>query len=301
MSLYLYTENFSFLRRIKNVLRRAPGPAGVERSLLAGLKKLGVPFTLNSKQPAGLAGVLSGSNALRWAIEQKKMGKIQTIIAGPNITETPLDHNRLLENSVLDFLLVPSDWVKQWWVSLAPSLAGRIYSWAAGVEDRGDLRKSDGVAVILKKQVSEQVFSAVHEEVKKRGIKTVVLEYQSLLAHEDFIRLLAQTNFMIYLTYSESQGLTLTETWMANIPTLVYNQHKLHYKSFQWHDEKISAPYLTEAAGLFFEGPADFSAKLDELLARLETFTPREYALENFTDQIAAKKYLEITRLNHAS
>jgi len=62
----------------------------------------------------------------------------------------------------------------------------------------------------------------------------------------------------------------------------------------KWIDEKISAPYLTYESGMFFKGIGDFSEKLSIFLHYKDKFSPQEYVLRQFTNEIATKKLLDI-------
>src|SRR5262249_8827441 len=97
-----------------------------------------------------------------------------------------------------------------------------------------------------------------------------------------------------FLSSSESQGLALLEAWMANVPTLVWNVGEVGVKGYKIKDDKLAAPYLSQSSGIFFKGHADFSEKLEFFLNNITNFQPRKYAMENFTDKIAAEKFLNI-------
>ena len=128
----------SFIRRITG---KQGGPASVLQSLLRGLKQNGTAFRLNPPQNAlgkdDTVHVLSGAEALRYAISLKAAGKIKKLIAGPNVAVFPSDYDNLLLDKNIDVLLQPADWTKRLWVEMEPSLEGKIRIWAAGVADPG--------------------------------------------------------------------------------------------------------------------------------------------------------------------
>ena len=98
---------------------------------------------------------------------------------------------------------------------------------------------------------------------------------------------------MIYLSESESQGLALQEAWIRNVPTLVWDGGYWQCGKYKWQGSS-SAPYLTKDCGMFFKGKEDFINKFETFLKNLPNFQPREYSLENFTDETATKNYLKI-------
>ncbi len=81
---------------------------------------------------------------------------------------------------------------------------------------------------------------------------------------------------------------------MRDVPTLVWNQGKIQYKEHIITDTKLSSPYLTNECGKFFSSLNDFIDKLNEMLNNLTNFTPRQYALTNFTNKKSASIFLDI-------
>lgn len=297
----IYTENFYFSARLKNAAKlllgkSARGPQAVLGSLKRGLGELGVQYQVDLSAKEGgayAASVLSGAKTLRWAIEQKRAGRIKSLTAGPNIAVTPFDFGGLMASPEIDTILVPSDWNKRWWVSLNPSLEQKIKVWAAGVKDFGELCQPEGQCLVFKKNVPENIFLSVTRFLKKLNMPFAILEYGHFFA-EQYHNLLAKSKFMVYLTESESQGIALHEAWMAGVPTLVWDRGFYSYKGYRWQDEKIPAPYLTPECGLFFKDEIDFKNQLGVFLENYKNFTPRPYSLLNFTDVICAKRYLDL-------
>ncbi len=94
--LYLYSQDFFYSQKIKSIFKKIlgrgqRGPQGVLNSLIRGLQKNNTPYFLNQNLNTviDVACVLSGTKTLEWAIEQKKLGKIKNLIAGPNVVVTP--------------------------------------------------------------------------------------------------------------------------------------------------------------------------------------------------------------------
>ena len=137
--LYLYTEEYFFRGRLKKFIKKIlgrslRGPAFVVQSLEQGLLGLAQQFYFNTPPKENVvAGVLNGVSALSWAIEQKKQGKIEAILAGPNLVVLPHEHEGILKHRSIDAIIVPSLWVQKAYEKDAPELAGKIFIWPAGV------------------------------------------------------------------------------------------------------------------------------------------------------------------------
>lgn len=273
------------------------GPESVIRSLTVGLTGLKTPHQLNPWfwKVSATVGVVAGVDSLKWALAAKQKGFIRTIVAGPNIVMTPLDEHGLLQNQAINKIVVPSQWNKEWWLTFDQALASLIIPWPAGVEDRGPGRDSKGFCLIYAKNVDEKIFRSIIDTLWEHKYSIVVSQYGQFKQAEYF-RLLGKARFIVYLNQSESQGLALTEAWMANVPTLVWNRGYFEYQGKRFEDATVAAPYLSAECGLTFKDEADFEGKLIEFKERYDSLHPRDYALAHFTDLHAARNYLAILR-----
>ncbi len=344
---------------IKNRFFYYGGPQAVLNSLLRGFDSLKIDYLLNpsadkiykmAEKGEVYCGVLSDIKALRWAIEVKKFTRlnfsnksfggqvrIKKIIAGPNLALMPVDAGNILLDENIDLVLVPSQWVKDFWLSVAPQLEDKIRIWPAGVEvpgvgvrERSDLingviASPKGAAIpkiasssvnlrtprndnswigreetipnclIYKKNADEHLCAKILKFLELKGIFYQIIEY-GRYKKKDYWKMLDKAKFMIYLQESESQGLALAEAWMRNVPTLVWSRGYCEVRGQRWNDPKSAAPYLTDECGMFFKDEDDFKHKLPVFLEKIHQFMPRKYAIENFSDETAAKRYLEIIK-----
>jgi len=308
------------------------GPEAVLGSLIRGFKILKVDYQLNppARDISDIVCVVSGVNALRWAIEAKKQGKIKKIIAGPNLVITPEDAGGILLDEVIDLVIVPSQWVKDFYASFdktqnnadinrpqnsadtkqkdadskqfqrdsacyqrnSVSFKDKIRVWPAGVEICPESKEKREGCLIYKKNVDENLFNFILKYLKSQNINYKIIEY-GRYKKEKYFEILNKVKFMIYLSESESQGLALQEAWIRNVPTLVWDGGYWQCGKYKWQGSS-SAPYLTKDCGMFFKGKEDFINKFETFLKNLPNFQPREYSLENFTDETATKNYLKI-------
>lgn len=89
------------------------GHPGVTRSVLTGMTSIGVEHNYNPVSFClfhEIVVVMSSVKALKQAIKLKQSGKIKLLIAGPNVLDIPTDQGGILENTAIDFCLVPSEW-----------------------------------------------------------------------------------------------------------------------------------------------------------------------------------------------
>jgi len=306
ITLLTLSPDISFLKRfyfwlrkyIKNHFFHYGGPSAVLESLIRGFNILNVDYQLNpkTKDISDIVCVISGVDALKWAIKAKKQGKIKKIIAGPNIVITPKDAEGILLNEAIDLVIVPSQWVKDFYVSFRSSFGKKIKVWAAGVEICSESDERRKGCLVYKKDVDENLFKFIIEYLKSKNIDYKIIKY-GRYKKEKYFGLLNKVKFMIYLQEVESQGIALLEAWMRNVPTLAWNQGYFEYKKVgKKVFGNISAPYLTKECGMFFKDFNDFKEKLPIFLDNINHLKSRGYVINNFSNEVVAKNYLKIIK-----
>ncbi|MDI6883501.1 MAG: hypothetical protein QMC93_03555 [Patescibacteria group bacterium] len=285
------------LKRVAKKILFIPdyGLSAVLKSLLRGFNALGIDYQVNpeAKRVSDIVCVVSGIDALRWAIEAKKKGEIKKIIAGPNLVITPKDAGGILLDETIDLVVVPSEWVKNFYASFQPGFGKKIRVWGVGVENPKNFKERPRKGcLVYKKRVDDDLFNFVIQYLKSQNIDYKLIKW-GRYKKERYFDLLNRVKFMIYLSESESQGIALHEAWMRNVPTFVWNREYWKWRDYQWQ-ESSSAPYLAEDCGMFFKDKDDFVNKFNTFIKNLSNFKPREYSLKNFTDEISASNYLKI-------
>lgn len=290
---------------LKNLRGQRRGPKAVLESLTRGLNIIGQQFEINPplRKKFDIVHIISGIDALRWAISEKKKGNINSLVAGPNLVVTPDEEDGIIQDPAIDIILQPSKWTVDLFASIAPAISGKIKSWPAGVEMIPHSAKpinSTLNCVIYKKSAPEKAFDEVVSELNKSGISHTTVVYGTFTP-QGFYKLLEKADFMVYLSASESQGLALQEAWVRDIPTLVYQGTRWHFKGHTWADQALSAPYLTPQAGMFFGasgeasgGSEGFNAVLKTFVSNLQNFKPREYVENTLSDEKSARIYTSL-------
>ncbi|MEK7161244.1 MAG: hypothetical protein AAB729_00965 [Patescibacteria group bacterium] len=300
-TVFLYNESLFFRHRLKIIAKKIAGkniggPQAVFGNLGYGLRQLGQRLKINIRSgfSGSAIGVVSGIDALQWAIEQKKQGKVHKILAGQNIA-MPKEAKGIIFHPEVDIFLVPSQWTKNFCMSFNQNAEPRIKVWAAGVktlplpESRKILANK---CLIYKKDNQPQLLQRIKTYLKARNISSIELQYGNF-SQSEYFQALKEVNWAIFMSASESQGLALHEAWMMNVPTLVWGGGHMKSGSYEWNNSS-PAPYLTEDCGMLFSSGSDFPKILEKFLNQLTLFAPRRYHLENFTPEITAQKYLTI-------
>jgi hypothetical protein len=294
----LYHRAARLIKKVLFQFYRAPrllpygGPDAVAASLYRGLTLQGVDYSVNQRATADTVCVLADPEALRYAIRAKEAGVFKKVVAGPNVVHNPNSEAALIRHPSIDAIVVPSQWNKDWWVSMAPELAPRLHPWPAGVSE--EIRPSShvgGAIVYVKSECG--MTNALIAHLEAAGLPTRVLRYGTF-THEEYLESLRTARILIYLSQAESQGVALSEAWMADVPTLVWNPGFFSINGFEWRDPALSAPYLTPDCGAFFTNTGEFSAELQKFLAAPSLYAPRNYCARSLSDAASAARYLSI-------
>lgn len=304
MSLHIITRKpnnyFSseYLKLIaRKILNKKRGPQAVVASLLRGLSELEVNYKINTViSKTDILYVNESLDALRWAIKLKKSGLIEKLIAGPNLVVCPDDNDKIIQSEEIDIYLMPSQWTLDFYASYGNKVFNdKMRIWAAGVILPKESAVKRDTILVYKKNISDDIFKLVTNELEKKGLKYAVLYYGGHKRAE-YIHLLERCQGIIYLQTVESQGIALLEAWAQNVPSLVYDEGKYVFTQLgKTVYGKVSAPYLTDKCGIFFQ-QNNFSESLKLFLEKLPHFKPQEFIANNFTDKICAENFLKIIK-----
>lgn len=270
---------------LRRLLRIERGPDAVRQSLFRGLPELDVPYRHNHRPLSDTVLVLSGVEALKEAIKAKKSGQVKRLIAGPNITVHPHDHDRLMCDVNIDVVLTPSDWTKDYWSKAAPEIAQKIKAWPAGVA-MAPASNRCGRPILYDKLKDDVLL----EQVKNALAVEVTVFTYGKFSRSDYLAALCNAPYLIYLSESESQGLALQEAWAHDVPTAVIDRQEWRNGNLSWRAPQINAPYLNDEMGVVFKSPTE----LLEAISHLRSVHPRPYCDRELSDRASASKLLEI-------
>lgn len=285
----------SYKRILAKILNRNRGPKAVTSSLLRGLKSINYPYKLNPRADEinddDTIWVNESLEALKWAVKSKENNKL---IIGPNLVITPLDRNGIICDDSIDIILQPSEWTKNFYISIKPALSEKIKVWPAGVEipDLIQTPKIIDVLIYIKNYPKNNLLEKIKMCLINKNMTFDLVVYGKF-KQSDYFNKLQKSKSLIYISNSESQGLSIQEAWARNIPTLALDQNIFKYKQYHFPSIHISAPYLNDQAGMFFNFN-NFNEVFAKFWNNLNGFTPREYVINNLSDKVCAQKFINI-------
>lgn len=165
-----------------------------------------------------------------------------------------------------------------------------MLSWPSGVQEFPKRKKSplNNTCVYYIKGKGKEIDKNILALLNKFSLSHTIFVYGTYTL-DDFIQALKESDFAIFDTGTESQGIALAEAWMQNVPTLVKIVHQEPFSS---------APYLCPENGLFFDTMEDLENILKKYKQNpqnfLAQFEPYEYVSREMTDKSSVKKLLKL-------
>ncbi len=154
---------------------RYPGHYALVRSVVEGLRSIGADFNFNPRTFGDLARVVyaPANEALRQAIELKRRGVVDYVVAGPVNALFADESGGILLTPEIDLVIVPSEWTVDFYEGF-PELVAKSRVCPCGVD--AEAWKPAGVAkersaVVYWKSGDERFCEAVEAIVRRCGLE----------------------------------------------------------------------------------------------------------------------------------
>jgi glycosyltransferase involved in cell wall biosynthesis len=266
--------------------RRVGGSVTLPQNVLQGLGEIDIPFDNNKfeeNRHYKTCYVIKDSQCLRWALKQKRRGKIDHLVAGPMIVNFPFEEGCLIEDPLIDIFLLPSEWIRNLFVKLGDKTV-QYKVWPVGIDTQKWNRIDNQGSkkwIVYAKNPEAGLLEAVSSELRARDLDFSLLE-TGRFTQENYRAYLGQAAGVIFLSRTETQGLAMFEAWACDVPTLHWNPKEFRLLEYRY-PHASSCPYLTEACGFDFRDANEFPKALEKFFKHRSQFRPRQYVVENFT------------------
>jgi hypothetical protein len=269
-----------------------PGHYAVTRSVVEGLQQIGADFNFNPERISEVGRVVyaPANEALRQAVEWKRAGIVDTLLAGPVNALSPIEEHGILLTPELDGLIVASEWVRNLYRDTAPELVAKCRVCPCGIDPAAwtPTMPAGSRAVIYWKSGPESQCAAVERLVEAHGFRPARIRYGKYDA-ATYRATLDGAAIAVFLSAFETQGVALAEAWAMNVPTLVWNP----LAPAEWRGWRFtsgsSAPYLSASTGVYWQSLDDLGAALTCAQRHDDRWQPREWVLAYMTDAICAR------------
>lgn len=277
------------------------GPGKVVQNLKLGLDKIGVSVhQLYDSRPWKYSGCLQFCMP---EILTDYASKKNPILMGPNLFVLPTDNPSLCK--LFDHFVVPSVWVKTMYERFDLMKDKHIHVWPVGIDTDEwspvpklsvDTKVEELDCFIYFKNRSEQDLAVAEAICKKFGLKYKVLRYGSY-DESELKQLCTVSKFAVLLTGTESQGIAYMQILATDTPCYVFNNPVWRSEDGKVTASACSTPYFDERCGRITN---DVNLNhFKDFLNDIDTFSPRQYILENHTLEKSAQKYYNFLRISH--
>ena len=278
-------------------LSRPHGSLRITEGLVDALNGQNVPVQQEKTpfQNYQTAVVFKDVRNLRWAIQEKKAGRIARLLAGPFIATMPFEYNEILLSPEIDGLIFLSSWHRDLFEKEASKKIRKTFIWPAGVDPekwQADAHSSRDRILIFIKQAPRDEIAQIQAELEKRGLQYETITYGAY-TQEQYRKALGKAQFVIFLHQSETQGLATFEAWSMDRPTLHWNPGVLNFLGKSYIGAS-SCPYLSPELGLDFKAWQDFPATLDQMNESWRKLNPRRHILEQYSWEHSVRRFCEI-------
>jgi glycosyltransferase involved in cell wall biosynthesis len=281
-----------------------PGHFALVRSVVEGLRAIRADFNFNPRSFGELARVVyaPANEALRQAIELKRRGAVDYLVAGPVNALFADESDGILQAPEIDLVIVPSDWTIDFYRAF-PALVGKSRVCPCGVD--AELWKPAGrakepAAVVYWKSGDERFCEAVEAIVRRAGLEP--LRFRSkhgehgLFTPAAYRDALDRAAVGVFLSTFETQGIALAEAWSMNVPTVVWDPQGQAEWRGRGFKAGSSAPFLTPSTGVAFRTIDELEPALGAALAALDAFQPRAWVLKHMTDAVCSERLYRLIR-----
>jgi hypothetical protein len=286
---------------------RYPGHYALVRSVVEGLRAIDANFNFNPSAFSSLARIVyaPANEALLQAVELKRRGLIDFLVAGPVNALFADDCDRILQRPEIDLVIVPSAWTTSLYRGV-PDLVAKSRVCPCGVAER--IWKPSGArreqtAVVYWKSGDERFCEDVEAMIRRAGLQPLRVRSRhgehNIFTPETLRQMLDRSVVAVFLSTFETQGIALAEAWSMDVPTVVWDpQGDAEWQGRHFKSES-SAPYLTPSTGIAARDAVALEPALKQALATLAGFQPRAWVLANMTDAICSRRLYELI-LNEA-
>jgi glycosyltransferase involved in cell wall biosynthesis len=281
-----------------------PGHFALVRSVVEGLRSIRADFNFNPRGFGDLARVVyaPANEALRQALELKRRGVVDYVVAGPVNALFADESGGILLSPEIDLVIVPSEWTVDFYEGF-PELVAKSRVCPCGVDAEAWKpagRAKERSAVVYWKSGDERFCEAAEGIVRQCGLEPLRVTSRhgehGIFKPSDYREALDRSVAGVFLSTFETQGIALAEAWSMDVPTVVWDPQG----DAEWRGRTFkagsSAPFLTPATGAAFRTIDDLATVLRATLGGLTEFQPRQWVLQHMTDAVCAKALYELIR-----
>jgi hypothetical protein len=179
--------------------------------------------------------------------------------------------------------------------------------WPTGIDTEVHTPSTGGkntVLIYFKQRFPEEL-KAVQDILDRKKIPYRFIIY-GRYRHEDYVKMLESTRYIIWIGRQESQGIALEEALAMNIPILIWDISKVGHwltskremayfiKQENDYTDTTTAPYFDQTCGIKVQNMQEMVRALDTMESSWHTYRPREFILRNLSLEKQARDFVDL-------
>jgi hypothetical protein len=217
---------------------------------------------------------------------------------GPHFSVFPDDKINIIKNKNAFYNLL-SDWVVNFWKKYEIVNNLNIVKIPFGVDTNKfapnkEIAQRNNVFVYLKERDPIN-YKCILNFLSYKNINYTVINYNDKYEESHYLNILKNSKYGIWVGRHESQGFALQEALSCNVPLLVWNVVSMNQAyGYNMLDQFATCiPFWDERCGSVFYEEKELQKTFDSFIEKIETFTPREYILENLSMEVCEKQLID--------
>lgn len=227
-------------------------------------------------------------------------------IFGPQLGIIPSHVNiHNCDHALNAVFIQPSKWCVELWTKLGWN-ALPIKSYPVGIDTDlfkpANNRQNTILVYIKHRNPSDIDYALKFLATKHLEYEITIFRYGSY-NESDYIKALQTCKFGVWLDAHESQGFATLEALSCDLPLLIWNVTSLKQEhNISWNKNlnddaqnlATSIPYWNDNCGEVFYKKEELESTFERLTSRLDTYTPRQFILDNLSLKKQGKEFLEL-------
>ncbi len=300
-SLTTYRSTLKNITHGQNKGETIRGPKSHLMCLINGLKNVGLEYNVNPSSINDLYKIVfvpMNIRTLEQAIDLKKKGLINKLVAGPNLATFPNDYKAISSNYI-DLYLQSNSYYRDLWSKEMPALERKLKLYPAGVDiEKWKPKSVIGETILLYykntcdnrlNKTNKDLFSKIKIYLESKESDVILMEYGTH-SQKEYIENLHKSRVMVIIGGLEGSPVSHVEAWSCNVPTFIHKvdsqniRGKLVYGS--------SSPYLSKECGSLFNSCNELKTLINRYDDGIISFQPRNTVENKLSDTVVTRNLL---------
>ena len=219
---------------------------------------------------------------------------LENCIIGPQIWMFDEHINDLRNNpSYYKFLITPSQWVKDLYVSKFGFPENKIRNWPVGIEEFNNIREVNYDCLIYFKRRDQSELEVVKKFLVSKGLSYRMVEYGGY-SEDGFKQLVNNAKFCFLINGTESHGIAVQEIMSMGVPIIAWDIEEWLDQGESYRVPATSIPYWDERCGEVFFNKDELEETFSKFYATINEYDPKSFIRDNLSFNKTVKQLMEI-------